>query len=236
LRRLQATLLRAALIVLVPLSSWSSDGRIALFFLEEGGFQCHDEIPCAGMGVILVYALLEGASVGGITGAEYGIEIGVDRTADPGWVFVESFAPAANVVLGEGFNPPDTGSVPSRSRGMRGVNVVFPTCQTGSQGMVLLETVEVRNGGCEPEALPLLVERHDRESSRRFLCPLFTLCDGPSYTKVCVGDDVHPCGRNAKCSTSGAAIINPEPGQDLPCATVPVDTTPWSRIQRFSPR
>ena len=227
--RFRAALLCASALLL-PMSSWPSDGEITLFF-EKGGFKCTDEIPCAGSGVVYVFAILEGASTGGITGVEYGLEIGVDSNADPGWIFAETFAPGATVALGNGFNPPDTyAGIPERNR-LRGVNIAYSSCQTGDGRMILLETVEVRNTQCTPGALPLLVASHDRESNRRFLCPLFTLCDGPTFTKVCLGTNVHPCGVDAQCSTSGRAIINPEPGQTAPCPAVAVTVQTWSLVK-----
>jgi hypothetical protein len=91
--------------------------------------------------------------------------------------------------------------------------------------------VEVRNTQCTPGPLPLLVVSHDRDSNQRFLCPLFTLCDGPTYTKVCLGSNVKPCGIDALCSSSGGAIINPAPGQTAPCPGVAVDQATWSAVK-----
>jgi len=200
-------------------------------FFEKSGFKCTEFIPCTSSGVLSVYAILDGASANGISGAEYGVAIGEDGNADPGWVFVEDFNSDAAAVIGMGFNPPDTfEAIPDGNR-LRGVNVAFPTCQTGDGHMILLETVEVQNTQCTPGALSLLVVSHDRDSNRRFLCPLFTLCDGPTFTKVCLGDDVRPCGVDAQCSTSGGAIINPEPGQTAPCPAVGVSQDTWTHVK-----
>jgi hypothetical protein len=210
-----------------------------LFFAADG-FKCLETIPCAGTGRVYVYALLEGASLDGITTAEYSVQIGPDARSDPGWEFEEEFVPESSV-LGQGaFHPYDRDTHQNPLVLGRGVNVGFPACMRGDGRRVLLETVEAVHAQCDSRPLQLLVVKHDYASNPFFQCPLFTLCDGPVFTKVCLGTNLHTCPNgawphplNAVCSTSGRAIINPEPGQAAPCPSVAVATTRWGAMKQM---
>jgi hypothetical protein len=230
-----ALLCCAGLSLALASPAWPRNGQIGLFF-DPSGSKCVESIPCAGFGTLYIVALLEGASLDGITGAEYGVQIGPDLAADPGWTFTEDFTPEASAVLGKAFYPLDidTHQVPFVPG--RGVNIAFPECVRGQGKRLVLEEVAVANTACSTDPLPLRVVRHDYFSHRSFLCPLFTLCDAPSFTKVCLGDDLHGClnptwGNAATCSTSGAAIINPRPGQSAPCPRVAVEPSSWSSMK-----
>ncbi len=161
-----------------------------------------------------VYANLEGASAGGITGAEYAASIGADASPDPGYFLIEFPNPTATTRLGSAFVPPD----PSP----RGANISWNSCQTGDNGRVLLATVIVfPTAPCgpsvQPPSLTLGGVQHSSPSNVFFRCPLFTLCDGPVFTKVCLGTDIVDCQTPvppfpiaSKCSTSGSFAINPD--------------------------
>jgi hypothetical protein len=207
----------AGLCVLLASTARAGDGGIGLFF-DPSGRKCAEAIPCAGFGKLYVYALLEGASAHGLTGAEYSINIGSNGGPDRGWTFAETF-PADAIVLGRAFDPPDVNDVIQPQYRRRGVNVAFAECQRGTGQRVLLETVDVANSGCSQGPLPLLSVLHDNPKNERFRCLLFTLCDAPSYTKLCLG------------VSSGGAIINPQPGQSAPCPGVAVEPQTWSGIK-----
>lgn len=220
---------------------WASDGEIGIFF-DPAASQCQASIPCGETGTLYFYALLEGSSIGGITGAEYGLRINGDNDAEPDWVFQETFAPGT-VVLGTGAFLPIDATLPwlpdRRYRG-RGVNVAWPSCQTGDGAKVLLETVQVTNAGCTDQDLVLLVTSHDTPSNQVFQCPLFVLCDGPVYTKVCLGRNLTVCRNpeppyalNATCSTSGSATISATVRPPLPCRPTAVRTSTWSGVKRL---
>jgi hypothetical protein len=222
------TLLCAIVPLLSTTASANSNGEIGLFF-DPGGEKCVDEIPCSGSGRVYVYAILKGASVGGLTGVEFGVRMGQNDRADEGWMFTENFNPDADIVIGSGaFHPADS-HIPSIYRG-RGVNIAFSECQSGESGRVLLETVDAYNVDCLSDPLRLLVVGHDSSPNNYFLCPLFTLCDAPVFTKVCLGENVRACG-SATCSTSGEAIINPSPGQEAACERTPVAQRTWSSMK-----
>jgi len=215
----------------------ASDGAIRIFF-EPG--VCQGFIPCGQMRELYVYAVLEGATAAGLTGVEYGLQIGYDGNSDPGWAFREIFAPNTVTVGSGGFCPPDQHAVTPRRNVGRGVNVAWAECQTGENGMVLVETVEVTNIGCSDAQLKLLVGSHDRPGNAFFRCPLATLCNGPIYSKVCLGepswcaDPPEPDqSEPTRCSTSGGAIINPEPASGLrsPCLITAVAPATWSTVK-----
>ena len=172
--------------------------------------------------VLKVYAVLRGASAQGITGVEYSIATGPDVFADPGYFLIELPAPGPTLTLGNALTPPD----PEK----RGTNVIWDTCQTSPDGRILLETVLViPTVPCGPSQRPpefeMTVAQHAFPSNRFFRCPLFTLCDGPVFTKVCLGDDIVLCQTQAppfpndsQCSTSGHFVIN-GPGRLGTCQT-----------------
>ena len=101
---------------------------------------------------------------------------------------------------------------------------------------MLIETVDILNLDCENTAeLVLKVVKHDIPSNQFFQCPLFTLCDAPVYTKVCLGSNITTCRNpeppfpnNATCSSSGTAFVNPAPGHNC---TVAVTNQAWSTVK-----
>jgi hypothetical protein len=227
--------LTIALVVLAlaPTASRASNGNVGLFFDAEAT-RCTQHVPCFNGPVRLyVYALLEGASQLGITGAEYKVAVGADNLPDSGWLFAETFDPNATTIGSGAFNPGDTnppGTAP------RGINVAWDGCQLGDGFKVLIETVDILNlNNCGPAELYLTVVKHDTPSNQFFQCPLFVLCDDPTYTKVCLGSNITACRNpeppfpmNASCSTSGQAIINPFQFHNC---TVGVATTSWSAMK-----
>jgi hypothetical protein len=216
----------------LPVPSWGANGNIGIYFDSSAAAYCAN-IECQCTGRLYVYGLLQGASVSGFTGAEYKVAVGPNTSADPGWLFSETFNPAATVL--------GTGSFNLGDPQQRGVDVVWPACQQGDGVKVLIETVDIYNGGCGGE-LELEVVKHDTPSNAFFQCPLFVLCDAPVYTKVCLGSNLTLCRNpeppfpiNATCSTSGRAFINPAPWRGCGIATFPcqigVERNPWSRVK-----
>lgn len=231
---MKTSMISLLLVASLTSSAGAVDGQIVIAF-DAGGGTCSAVVPCNCQQNIYVLGLLEGASVGGITGAEYSVQIGPNNSPDPGWLFSETFDPAALVIGGGAFNPPDNAA--------RGVNVAWPGCQQGTGRHVLLETVRALNFGCAAIGPQLLVVKHSRPSNQFFQCPLFVLCDAPVYTKVCVGftsqcqNPEPPFPNNATCSTGGQGFLNPvqtcnfqiqpEPAD----CTIAVDAKSWSRVK-----
>ena len=206
--------------------SFAANGNIGMFF-DTAGAICQAAVPCGSPVTMYVYALLQGASGLGLTGAEYKIATG-SSAADTGWFFTETFDPSATVLGGGALNPAD---------GLqRGVNVAWPTCQVGDGTKVLIETVQIFNS-CSSEELALKAVKHDFASNQFFQCPLFTLCDAPVFTKVCLGSNQALCRNpeppnptNATCSTSGEAYLNPISTRNC---TVGVQGTTWSSVKNL---
>ncbi len=212
--------------VLLPMMGFGADGNINIFV--DNNPVCGASIPCGESITLDVYAVLEGASSAGITGAEYSVAIGPVNISSAGTtedlavddlLITEDFTPITSlggIVVGPGaFTPGDPSD--------RGVSVAFTSCQTGDGTKVLLETIVVTNVGClpggTPTEVPIRIIRHDSPLNVFFQCPLFTLCDSPAFTKVCLGDDLITCQvplppfpLTATCSSSGEFLINPAPG------------------------
>jgi hypothetical protein len=197
--------------------SMAQNGSIGVFTDLEASGVC-GRIQCECLGRVYVIGVLYGSSAGGITGVEYKVNIG-NSLPDPGWLFVETFAPNT-VVLGSGaFNPVDGNFA------TRGVNVAWSSCQQGDPGFgvsfVLIETVEIYNFACNEIELLLQPVKHDLQSNPNFACPLFVLCDAPVYTKVCARGD--------------GAYINPLHqgcnGADISECKFAVEAESWSRVK-----
>ncbi len=232
--RLPAVFTAATLTMAVQATA--SDGRIQLRFDDD---VCQGVIACGDHRRVFVYTELDGATLNGLTGVEFGLRIGADSNPDAGWEFAETFAAGATVAVGSGaFNPPDHHVFEPRANRKRGANVAWSTCQDGQNGFVLVETVEIVNMGCDSGPLQITVVDHDTPGNQFFRCPLATLCDGPAYTKVCLGDDVTPCtnleaphGPQAQCSTSGTLLINPPANVSNPCRPSAVTATTWTGVK-----
>jgi len=186
-------------------------------------------IPCTCWETAYVYALFTGASQSGITGVEYAV---TPSNGGAGFAFVETFH--APTVVGFGAFPPHGG-----------VNLAWPSCQTGDGTKLLIETVRILNlSDCSGNEIVLTVTKKYQSSNQFFQCPLFVLCDAPVYTKVCLGSNVTICQNpeppypfNAWCSTGGVAFLNPVRAcHDVDLASVcPVPTTPqaWSAFKQL---
>lgn len=218
-RHLTAAVALASLCLAGP--TLAANGNIGIYFDQDAAL-CQGTIDCGGVGTLYVYGLLQGSSGGGLTGAEYL----VTPSSAAMWTeyfFNEVFPPgAANI--GSAFGAAATG-----------VNVVWGSCQTGDGSKVLLETVQVLRIGCTPTEFRMTVTKKTNASNQFFQCPLFTLCDDPIFTKVCLGSNIRTCANpeppfpnNATCSSSGIAYLNPGPTRSC---TVAVATGTWSSMK-----
>lgn len=214
-----------ACLCLAASPSLAANGNILITF-DQAGALCQQSVPCMGVTTAYVYALLQGASGAGITGAEYRITVGDDSNADGGWLFNETFDPSATTIGSGALTPGDPFA--------RGINIAWGQCQTGDGTKVLIETVQIFNGGCDTAELRLRVEKHSTSSNQFFQCPLFTLCD-EAFTKVCLGSNITVCRNpeppfpnNATCSMSGEAFLNPGPSRNC---TVGVSQATWSQVK-----
>lgn len=260
-----------ALLALASFNAWASDGDIQMVsqVVGTGGGHVGDECPfwkivfnnsspngkspwgVCQPPVIQVYAQLKGASAGGITGVEYAGTFGPNRAPDPGYFFIE-IPVSATTVLGNAWFPPDISlAIPPP----RGQNLAWNTCQTGGgTGRVLISTlIVIPTAPCGAEALPPQIDmstgQHVEPSNVFFRCPLFTLCDGPVFTKVCLGDNLTPCRTPvppfptaSTCSSSGYFTINnpaspgvgacdPPPGKLGASAEALAESRTWGTVK-----
>lgn len=200
----------------------ASDGEIGVFFDADKAL-CAGSIPCHGVGRLYVCAILQGASINGITGAEFGLEFSNNNLFTNYIVSPEQLAPSAAGI----------GTLFTQNSG---INIVWPTCQTGNGSTVLLEYVDIFNIGCNSTETSIKIVKRNTPFNQFFQCPLFTLCDEPFYTKVCLGNDLHACPNpeyplqtiNATCSTSLVAYLNPAVPRNC---TVGVETKTWSGMK-----
>lgn len=218
-RHLTAAVALASLCLAGP--ALAANGNIGIYFDQDAAL-CQGTIPCGGVGTMYVFGLLQGSSGGGITGAEYGVA-------------TSSATMYANYLFNETINP-GAGSIGVAFSGAgSGINVFFPSCQNGDGTKVLLETVTVFNLGCVATEYKMTVTKHQTASNQFFQCPLFTLCDDPVFTKVCLGSNLTLCRNpeppfpnNATCSTSGTAYLNPGPTRNC---TVGVTNSSWTAMK-----
>lgn len=209
--------LAAFLVLIAGGTAKASNGNIGLYF-DQGCSECAKAILPGQIVTLYVVASLAGLSQSGITGAEYMIQ--VEPNGFPaGWFFNEQFEP--DITVGGG------------ALGTR-CNLAWATCQT--QDCRLIERIQIANFSSGAATLTLRVVSGAPPANLFFRCPLFTLCDTPFFTKVCLGSDLHPCVADplfpasplATCSTSGVATINPVPGHTC---TLPVRQTAWSAVK-----
>jgi hypothetical protein len=233
MRKHLAIALSVAFLALASMPAWASDGDIIMVaqtYNQEtmeytGEFECpfwtmkhhgnsqgNEFGSCVPPPAINIYAELKGASAAGITGVEFAATYGPDGAPDTDWaIFSVGYNPTASVRLGDAFLPVDPGT--------RGLNMSWDNCQNDN-GRVYIGTIVLFGiAPCGPSQLPpsFFMEggQATDPSNPFFRCPLFSLCDAPVFTKVCLGDNIVPCEvqappfpLSATCSTSGRFSIN----------------------------
>jgi hypothetical protein len=215
-----------ALLVFAASPSFAVNGNIGIY-ADQGQAICAAPLGYQTPLTLYVYGLLQGGSVGGITGAEYQIT----QSANVDWIYGENFSPAT----GSGAITVGSGAIVGPSPG---INIAWGgnDCQTGP-GSVLLEIVTVFDATGNDAGTPntLRVEAHTTPGNPFFRCPLFTLCDAPVFTKVCLGQDLDtivcpfpPFAQACTRSTSGEFFINPVQGFNC---TVAVAEKTWSQMK-----
>ena len=164
-------------------------------YFDQAATDCDGVIPQFTLTRLYVCAVLGGEAAGGITGAEFRID-----GFPPAGQWFGNWIPPIQCDLGC-LGQPHTG----------GTNVAWPSCQQGTNGVVLLGSLEVV-AFVDPGPVHLVVREHSNPSNSNFACPLVTLCDN-QFTRVCV--------------TGGEAMV----GGVLSCPTVGVAESAWSGIK-----
>jgi hypothetical protein len=179
-----------ALALLVTFAAGAASAASIGIYFDAAGTDCDYTVGMYQPVNFWVLAQIGGTSADGITGAEFRI------LNWPGsWFGNVTANPAANTVLGNLWT---------------GTNIAFSACQPGSSGLVLLYSVAGLATSVVGETY-LTVAQHFTPSNPSFQCPLFTLCDAPVYTKVCV--------------SGGTAILNGRP------CVIGVQPTSWSQVK-----
>lgn len=214
-----------ALLVFAASPSFAVNGNIGIY-ADAGQAICASNLGFQTTLKLYVYALQQGASLSGITVAEY--QISISSATD--WNYSEDFSPAT----GDGAITVGAGALSGPSPG---ISVAYPTCQDGG-GSILLQCINVFDltGNDAGQQVTLKVVAHSNPGNPFFRCPLFTLCDDPAFTKVCLGQDndvvtcPFPPGAIAcNVSSSGEFFINPTPSQ-ANCTVAVVEKT-WSEMK-----
>ncbi len=173
-------------LLLVPVYTQAQtvNGYIGVFSDSTGTQNCIN-VPPGIPKLLYVLAKLEGTTSGGITGAEFRIEV----SNPAGWT-IQYYPPTAPIVIG---NPLDLD--PSSQSDGSGVSIVFSTCTPPDPGGLLkLGTIFVVNTGGGLNALR--VKQHSVPTNPEQACALFTLCDSPTFTSQCMSAATQP-----PCST-----------------------------------
>jgi hypothetical protein len=146
---------------------------------------------------LYVIAKTAGASANGISGAEFRIEV----SNPTGWFF-SYYPPSGSTPMGTILDT-DPGNPSDGS----GLNIVFPTCQQPVSSTIFLGTISLFNAGGSPTSLS--VKRHSNPTNPGYTCPLFTLCDDPSFSQVCMSTST-----DAPCQVAGSKALLWNAGDD----------------------
>jgi hypothetical protein len=195
----QLTILVAACALIAAPAVQAGDGSIGVY-LDAAGTQCEGTVSPGTPVVGSIYANLAGATTTGITGAEFRI----DPSNSSNYFFSFSEAPGCFLVG----NPM-----------LGGANLAFNSCQTGPRvqlgTLTILETTHTADA-------TLTVRQRTEPTNVTFSCPLFTQCDSPAFTAVCLTPPNSDLFR---------ATMNPSAGVNNTCLPVAVEQTSWSTIK-----
>jgi hypothetical protein len=198
-----------------------ANGYIGLY-ADMAGTQCCISAP-AGMPVTFHFvATLAGLTTGGISGAEFRMETSSDIS---GAGFFQAFSPAAGALV-IGSSPFDFNQTDPTPPASEGINIAFPECQMGTGGRVYLGSMSAFITGAITNVEVQTLRRNPPTNVVEGDCPLVTLCDAPTFTKVCL---TIPTGAHGES-------INFKSGINLAtcntaCTPVAVSDNTWSGVK-----
>ena len=154
--------------------------------------------PAPGSGTLYILAILGGAASNGIAGAEFRV-----GCFPPDWYATWSSL-SGSPILGSPFGA--------------GAQIAFPSCQEGTNGVVLLCTVMYFATSAVVNHC-IGVAARIPPSNPNYSCPVVVICDSPTYTYQCV--------------RGGEAVFNPTDEECRPWDTCPVAVNPatWSVLK-----
>jgi hypothetical protein len=211
MKRLLLQLAAACCLVAVASADQPSIG----VYVDSLGSTCNGSTT-AGVLVGSVWANLNGPAGGGITSAEFRIDL-TDRVSGAWGAFTMTWSPDPNAVASLGN--------PDGQFNHGGVNIAYGDCQTGTR-VKLFSFMAIENTPSTDEWLSVHTSYHP--TNPNFLCPLFTLCDAPAYTKICAGP-----AEDAPVDQYFRSVINPSIGVSSDCPAVGVTPTSWSTIKNL---
>jgi hypothetical protein len=216
-------LVAAAMCVATAASAqpYPANGYIGVF-ADVAGTQCCSNVPLFAPTSLHVIGFLAGATTGGITGAEFRLEFSQNPTMAGSVSF--SANPSAGLTIG---NPLDF--TPNQDPPMgqfEGLNIGWGTCQGMGQSNVLMGDLNVIFFMAPLPPLEILTKRRNPPGNALFDCALYTLCDAPNFTKVCL---TIPSGAHGE-SVNFRSGIN-LPGCNTMCQPVAVADRAWSAVK-----
>jgi len=182
---------------------YAGDGYVGVFADSRGTVPCAVVPPYTGA-ILYVYAVTDGASARGITGAEFRIEVSNAR----GWGITYSAPGGASTVLG---NPLD--KEPNTANN-KGVSLTFAECQIPVNNRIPLGALSVVNYSGSPTNFT--VKRHENSKTPLLLCPLFSSCGSPSFSPICMTTS----STAPPCSTLSPQRISPSVSESDPAVFV----------------
>ena len=219
------TLLAAGVLILFTASTslaqgFPRNGYLGLFG-DAAGTQCCVNAASGTGGTLYFIAITAGATAGGITGAEFRVEV----TANSGGLILQGFAAAAgSTTLGAPFDLDPTTS------NLSGMNVVFAECHgTAAGDHILLGSVPFFNFGATPTDF-LVKRRQDPSNLVNADCPLFTLCNFPEFTAVCM------TLQTSESTTEPIAFVtsfNQPTCTTATCGYVGVEPSSWEAVKKL---
>jgi hypothetical protein len=206
-----------------------SDGTIGIYTDAVGTSCCITAMP-GNPATAHVVVTLAGASgggggvMGGITGAEFRIEI----PNAAGYFFIWMGNPAFTVALGPPLDP-----TPADPMNDNYGTTMGSVCQPMGGGMVgddvSLGTIQIINVGTGGPT-PMRIKRKLPPSNEQLRdCPLLVLCDMPNFTQVCLGPMA--AGEPDEPIHFQALLNTPDCGGTAACGPVAVEPVNWSAVK-----
>ena len=202
---------------------YPSNGFIGLYG-DAPGTQCCFNAPGGAPANFYLWATLGGATASGISGAEFRMVFSQDISA---LGFFQGFVSpvAGSLILGNAFD--FTINADGAGGAAEGMNIAFPECQAGTGGRVFLGSVNAFITGAISNCEVTTRRRNPPTNPTQADCALFTLCDGPTFTKVCMTIPTAISGEESIAFRSG---IN-RGTCNTSCTAVGVDAKTWSTVK-----
>lgn len=205
---------------------YPSNGYVGVYS-DANASSCCTTVPAFVPTTLHVIATLAGGTSTGITGAEFRIEF---SNMGGGPIVSWTANPAAILAVGDPIDLTPGEADPNSATDDRGVNVAFAGCQPqlnpppGSR--VVLGTVSIIALSNPVPTSDVVIKRREPPSNATFQCPLFTLCDDPIFTKVCMTVTQDVLGSEPIAFRSK---VNGCPSAD--CGAVAVAEKTWSGVK-----